>query len=73
VRNHGKRMTDLEEMVHARAVFKKNVTSTCKTSRDRNWTEFWGDSDTYLTEEQYAQVKHVDLYFFISLFVYYYF
>jgi hypothetical protein len=34
---------------------------------------FRGGSDTYLTEEQYAMVKHVGLNFFSFLLCFYYF
>jgi hypothetical protein len=74
-------------MTHVRAVFEKNATKLVTQSilnshihasneylqkfEGQQVNEFWGGADTYLTEEQYVEVKHVDLHFFICLQCYY--
>ena len=68
---------------HARAVFntsaQKLVTQAISNARiqatnewlrkfeGQNLAQFRSGSDTYLTEEQYAQVKHIGLHLFVLL------
>jgi hypothetical protein len=74
---------------HARSVFEKSVYRLVSQTISNGWIHalneyfemfegqqlgsFHDGADTYLTEEQYAMVKHVDLNFIICLFCLYYF
>jgi uncharacterized cysteine cluster protein YcgN (CxxCxxCC family) len=74
---------------HARSVFEKNATKLMSESISNGWihtsneyvqmvegqqtSSFHDGLDTYLTEEQYATVKHVGLNFISCLLCLYYF
>jgi hypothetical protein len=74
---------------HARSVFEKSATKLVSRSISNGWIQasneylqtvegqqtsvFRDGSDTYLTEEQYAMVKHVDLNFISCILCFYYF
>jgi hypothetical protein len=76
-------------MDHARSVFKKSATKLVsqsisnghihalneylQTIKGQQMSAFHDGSDTYLTEEQYAMVKHVSLNFISYLLCFYYF
>jgi hypothetical protein len=67
---------------HARSVFEKNATKLMSESISNEYVQmvegqqtssFHDGLDTYLTEEQYATVKHVGLNFISCLLCLYYF
>jgi hypothetical protein len=68
---------------HARSVFEKSAHKLvsqsisneriCASNEYMQMGSFHDGSDTYLTEEQYAIVKHVGLNFIICLLCFYYF
>jgi hypothetical protein len=74
---------------HTRSVFEKSAHRLVSQAISNGWIRasneyletfkgqqlgsFRDGSDTYLTKEQYAMVKHVDLNFIICLLCFYYF
>jgi hypothetical protein len=78
-----------DQLDHARSVFDKSPTKLVGQSISNGWIHasneylqtfaghqmnvFHDGSDTYLTEEQYAMVKHVGLNFISCLPCFYYF